>query len=252
MADRGSLSTSWTSASPSAVSSPSAPPDDSSGDDDDDDDETATAATAAAAGASSAAAAPPGFDAAADAMAAAAEQLYKFLYAYAALAFNFLYAHGAVAYEFVHAHAVVAFEFVYAYATVAVHEAMVVLKKARSWARSAWQRVEERSPASVKRVMRHSFFPVMVSVVLSLLLVLPAYWAIPRGGGQQRFSAQEWQVSCGLSFLLLWDERLASQLSHVSLLCRIFFFWGVQRSCNREENLSVAAVLGSFPAFAAL
>lgn len=177
---------SWRSSSTGQQTAvPRTAPDASSGSDD----ETAAAAATYATGATR-------VDAAADAMATTAEQLYKLVYAYAALAFDFLHAHGAVAYEFLHAHAVVAFEFVYAYATVAVCEALAVLEKACSWAKSMWHRLEERSPASVKRSTRHSLFPVMVSVVLSLLLVLPAYWAIPRGGGQQRLSAQEWQVSC--------------------------------------------------------
>lgn len=143
----------------------------------------------------------PRFDAAADALLEAAGLLYKFFYAYAAVAFGFLHAHAAVAYEFLHAHAVVAYEFVHAYATVATQETLSLLERACSWGRSAWQRLEERSPAPVKRAVRN---PAVVAVGLSLLLVLPAYWAIPRGGGSAasaggaggapRLSAQDWQV----------------------------------------------------------
>lgn len=143
--------------------------------------------------------------AAAGAVVAALDLVYKALCAYAIAGYKFLHAHGAVAYNFVYTHAAMAFEFVYAYAAVALHEALGLLEAACSWFRSAWQRWQERGPASVKRVVKKRFFPVLVAVALSLLLVLPAYWAIPRGGGgggnsgnddgPERLSARQWQVS---------------------------------------------------------
>lgn len=176
---RADLSTSTASTTPSPESG-------SSGDDEPGDSDSDSAGL-------------PRFDAAADALIEAAGLLYKFFYAYAVVAFGFLHAHAAVAYEFLYAHALVAYEFVYAYATVAAHEALAVLEKAYSWARSAWQGLDERTPASVKRAVRRGFFPAVVAVGLSLLLVLPAYWAVPRGGAgagsAHRLSAQDWQVS---------------------------------------------------------
>eukprot|EP00903_Cladosiphon_okamuranus_P005990 g5911.t2 len=167
----------------------------------------------------------PRFDAAADALIEAAGLLYKFFYAYAAVAFGFLRAHADVAYEFVHAHAVVAYEFVYAYATVATQEALALLERAWSWARSVWQRVEERSPASVKRAMRRGFVPAVVAVGLSLLLVLPAYWAIPRGGGgagggAHRLSAQDWQAKHDLLSSKYSAETVRQRLKYDSLAGR--------------------------------
>ena len=115
------------------------------------------------------------------------------------MACAFVYAHAAVAFEFVYAHAVVAFEFVYAHAhvTVVAQAARSLLGSACARAKSAWQWLEERSPASVKRAVSHRFTP---AVVLAVLMVLPAaYWAMPRGGSgdgeQHRLSVEDWQVS---------------------------------------------------------
>lgn len=160
-----------------------------------------TPPTEAAAAAGAAAAAAP--DTVAGNVLAALDLVYKALCAYAVAAYEFLYAHVAMAYNFVYTHAAVAFEFVYAYAVVALHEGLGLLEAACSWVRSAWQRWQERGPASVKRVAKKRFFPVLVAVALSLLLVLPAYWAVPRGAGagggnddgQERLSARQWQVS---------------------------------------------------------
>ncbi|CAM9280522.1 unnamed protein product, partial [Hapterophycus canaliculatus] len=140
---------------------------------------------------------PPRFDAAAAAVIAAGDLVYKFLYAYAVMGYRFLQAHSAVAFDFFYAHALVAFEFLYAYAVVVVQEALAIVEKSWSRAKPTWRRWRERGPAPVKRVMKHRLFPVAVAVALSMLLVLPARWAIPRGGGggdgPGKLSARQWQ-----------------------------------------------------------
>lgn len=143
---------------------------------------------------------PPPFDAAAAAVIAAVDLVHKFLYAYAAMGYRFLQSHGAVAFDFLYAHALVVFEFLYAYAVVAVQETLAIVEKVWSRARPAWRRWRGRGPAPVKRVLKHRLFPVAVAVALSMLLVLPAYWAVPRvggagGDGPGRVSTRQWQVS---------------------------------------------------------
>ena len=92
-------------------------------------------------------------------------------------------------------------EFFYAYAIVVYHEAMALVEKAYALAgsaRRAWDAQDRRAPwgplpASVKRVVKHRLFPPVLALVLSLLVILPAYYLVPRGG-PPRLSAREWQV----------------------------------------------------------
>lgn len=37
-------------------------------------------------------------------------------------------------------------------------------------------------------------FLVLIGVLMSIIVVLPAYWAMPSDGGQRRMTAREWQV----------------------------------------------------------
>ncbi|CAM9775096.1 unnamed protein product [Scytosiphon promiscuus] len=167
---------------------------------------------------------PPRFDTAAAAVIAAGDLVYKFLYAYAVVACRFLHAHGAVAFDFLYAHALVVFEFLYAYGVVAVQEALAILEKVWSRARPMWRRWRERGPTPVKRVMKHRLFPVAVAVALSMLLVLPAYWAIPRSGGSSdgpgRLSSRQWQAKYDLLNSKYSADLLRQRLKYDNLAGR--------------------------------
>ncbi|CAM9957920.1 unnamed protein product [Ectocarpus sp. 6 AP-2014] len=209
-----------------------------------------TPSTDAAAAAAAGSAAPDA--AAAGAVVAALDLFYKALCAYAIAGYKFLHAHGAVAYNFIYTHAAMAFEFVYAYAAVALHEALGLLETACSWVRSAWQRWQERGPASVKRVVKKRFLPVLVAVALSLLLVLPAYWAIPRGGGgnddgPERLSARQWQAKYDLLSSKFSADTVRQRLKYDSLAGRhlelqaeyesLLKDYKIQQRANRARSL---------------
>ncbi|CAN0508829.1 unnamed protein product, partial [Ectocarpus sp. 12 AP-2014] len=191
--------------------------------------------------------------AAAGAVVAALDRVYNALCAYAIAGYKFLHAHDAAAYNFVYTHAAMAFEFVYAYAAVALHEALGLLEAACSWVRSAWQRWQERGPASVKCVVKKRFFPVLVAVALSLLLVLPAYWAIPRGGGSgnddgpERLSARQWQAKYDLLSSKFSADTVRQRLKYDSLAGRhlelqaeyesLLKDYKIQQRANRARSL---------------
>ncbi|CAN0357880.1 unnamed protein product, partial [Laminaria digitata] len=100
----------------------------------------------------------------------------------------------------------VIYEFFYAYAIVVYHEAMALVEKAYALAgsaRRAWDARHTRGAPggglwgplmpSVKRAVKHKLFPLVLALVLSLLVILPAYYLVPRGG-PPRLSARQWQA----------------------------------------------------------
>lgn len=97
----------------------------------------------------------------------------------------------------------VIYEFFYAYAIVVYHETMALVEKAYTVAGSARRAWDERDPQagpwglalppSVKRAVKHKLFPLVFVLVLSVLVILPAYFLVPRGG-PPRLSARQWQV----------------------------------------------------------
>eukprot|EP00904_Undaria_pinnatifida_P005251 jgi/Undpi1/1856/HiC_scaffold_12.g05243.m1 len=88
----------------------------------------------------------------------------------------------------------VVYEFLYAYAIVVYHEAMALVERLYALVgatRRAW-RARGPLPPNVRRAVKHKLFPVVLALVLSLLVILPAYCLMPRG--QPRLSAREWQA----------------------------------------------------------
>lgn len=93
------------------------------------------------------------------------------------------------------------YDFLYAYAITVYHEALALREKGYALAKTGRRRWDQTCPAAVKRVKEHRFFPVSMVMILSLLLIVPAYWMMPGGaryggrGGHKRLSAREWQVT---------------------------------------------------------